>query len=327
MQTKFTSYSRLESDILSHISNGENTLSKLLEITKLSETTLDKIIRKLSSTGILNITHTASDTTYTYQKPLESSVVILEGELLLPVHVIYKEDCTYVTRGQWYKLEPNFDIRRIVWNCNIQNIGNDKNTSLVDLLLSSAVKTEKNNIEHKTEYDYLINKSIPYTDEVSLQILKVGEEATEIYIVFKVDISDSNGDLKVSHKCFKFKSTISTAEMLHELNKNPDDRNYQDIVVNRLLDVKDMIFSGNEIPRCFEGSKPLIQGSTLNFIKITKIKNSIRFELRHKTLLGDNKLDNEEYYDSISEGIETIMEYCQLFISKLLTRNDFTLEI
>jgi hypothetical protein len=326
MENKFKNYSYFEAEILSRITNGKNTKTEILESSKISEKVFDGIVQKLIATSIIKEEKTLSDVTYTYQKPIENDIVILEGDMLLPVHVIYKEDCTYVTRGSWYKLEKDFDIRRIVWNCKIQNIGNDKNSSLVDLLISTVVKSEKNNIVHLTEYDYLLNKAIPYSEDVSLQIIKVGEDTTEIFIVFKVDIANIQGDLKTTHKGFKFKSTISTTELLEQLNLDSENRNYQNIKVNRLLDVKDMIFTGNEIPRSFEGNKPLIQGEVLNYIKITKMKNCIQFELRHKSLFGENRLENEEYYDSISEGIEAIMGYCNPFISKILTRNDFTLE-
>jgi len=332
---KFRSISVIEANVLDKITREKKiTRQSLVDDLKLADSSADIILNKLLSTNVIKM---VSNDTYEYIEPLNDDVVILEGQLLLPVSVINEGATKIVSRGsKWYRFDKDFDIRRIIWNVDmIENAGNEKNQTLVDLLKSSIVKEKRTVNVHLEEYDYLKNKIIPFNHDIGLHMVRIGADVTDINILFKIYLEVPNTDIGGCFKGFGARSEVSTIEIISELNKESGDRNYENIRIDRQIDINDILFTGNEIPvgfykdaKCKEKeTKVSITGEYLKIIKITKIKKSFDFDIISVDPYNVRKVLGNYSYESISEGIEAMLELCKPFIDLLYRKNDFVLDI
>ena len=116
----YNNVSLAESMVTNVISKkGKATKEQILAEVKISENAFDSIINKLLSSNVIKISGDA----YEYTTPLKGDVVVLDGDLLLPVSVINEGKTKIVSRGdKWYRFSADFDLRRIVWNVSLKNL-------------------------------------------------------------------------------------------------------------------------------------------------------------------------------------------------------------
>lgn len=319
-KTKYYTLSMFESAVLSLISkNNGVTASELTEQLQLPESTITRVLNKHQATGNIKLT----DGKYVYSKPIDGKIVMLEGTMLLPVSVIEQEDCIYVCRGEWYKFEKGFDIRRIVWNCKLTNNGNEQNARLVDLLTASMMKERKSDIVHQPEYDYLVNKLVPYSSDILLHIKKVGEIKAEVIIVFNMLLTDEDGSIALNHRKFGVKSEIDTQQLMTELEKEPDDRDYNNIKLDRVISINDMIYTNNEIPIEYPDNNK----ESLTVMVIKKGKGDISFVEKNKNMFGNETVIDEYKFDNITEGLGVIIEKMTPLVNQIMKKTDFELDL
>ena len=116
-------FSAFECDIISNINRGFNTIEKLTEETSLSESVLVSTLADMEARGFIVV----KKGVYTYSEPLADKIIVLEGNLLLPLAIIRwapegdKPGYTLINRGEMYKFPYDFDVRRIVWNVKLDN--------------------------------------------------------------------------------------------------------------------------------------------------------------------------------------------------------------
>ena len=323
----YNNVSLAESMVTNVISKkGKATKEQILSEVKISENAFDSIINKLLSSNVIKINGEA----YEYTTPLKGDVVVLDGDLLLPVSVINEGKTKIVSRGdKWYRFNADFDLRRIVWNVNLKNFGNSGNRTLVELLTTQVVAEKSRGIKHLSEYDHLVNKIVPYSDDIGLLINKVGEYFVDISIIHKIKIAD--GDISQIIRTFRTRSEISTQELLLELNKESEDRNFENIQLEHCINIEDIIVTGNEIPISYAkdkyGTETQYMSDKLKYLKIKKMMKELCFDICVREIGGTVSVIDSYTYESISEGIEQIVALCKPFIDRLFKVNDFVLDI
>lgn len=334
MEKSFKTMSVIEASMIELLTKNKTvSRDKILSELKISETSVDVILNKLMSTNTIKILESGD---YQYVQPLEDDIVILEGQLLLPVAIIDEGETICISRGnKWYRFQKPFDIRRVVWNVDIvENAGNEKNQSLVDLLKTSIIKERRSSVVQLEEYMDLVNKMIPYNEDLGLHMTKIGEEVTEINIVYKIVLIDDQS-VSITFKNFASRSSVSTIEVINELNKDVEEREYSNIKVDRQVELSDIIFPGNCIPIGFcedlKGTKMIpirsIRGKILKFVRLNKTKKNFSFDVCTIDNYGDTKTVDSYTYESISEGIDTLIGMCKPFVDVLFRKNDFSLDI
>lgn len=153
METK--SFSSLEATFLSKFNNGFKTFEALKENVPFNEKTLTNIIETLIAKNVIKFNPKTNE--YFYDTPVNGEIVILDGNIMLPVTIIRTKTKTLVSRGAWYEFELDFDVRRIIWNVQLPN---NNSSTLVDLIQSSILKEKKSKIIQLPEYANLVNKLI-----------------------------------------------------------------------------------------------------------------------------------------------------------------------
>lgn len=303
METKIQQ--NIESNLLSKINEGHNTFDKLIEVMDVSESTITSILENLIANNTL--VYNKNTKQYSYSTPLKDSMVILDGNIMLPTTIIRTKDSTLVCRGEWYKFPLDFDVRRIIWNIKIPS---KQNSTLVDLIQNSILKQKKSKIKQLPEYQNLVNKLVPYSDSIKLNLNIIGEDVCSVNVLFieKLYVDASNNDY-VEFREFSIKSHINTQELINELSKTSTERNYQNINISRIFNISDLIFTGNCIPYRNDG--------TLEYFKINGVKN--KMELIYYTFTNDGKhtkVGSDEF--TIDEGIQKIKELLTFVENKLL---------
>lgn len=313
---KVESFTALESEVLSLVSQGIYSFEAMSEKISFSENLLNQTLENLCSRNVL--VQDSKTKQYKYDSPINKEMVVLNGNLLLPTTIIRmpEKGFMYVTRGDWYKLPIDFDIRRIIWNVKL--VGKN-NSTLVEMIKSSVLKERKARIVHNPQYDNIKNKILPYNKNIGLYLNAVGDEITDVTIQFRTQINPAD-EMSVLHKGFTVRSEISTEQLINELKKPLTERNYvENIRINHIYNLSDFIFSKNEIP------VNLIDGK-LTFVKITSIKKG--YELTYYTFDSYgaiNKIDVETY-DTPAEAIEKLRNIFKGLASKILAKNDILLE-
>ena len=306
-------FSNLESQVLSSFNQGNNTFEKLLNSVSIGEKSLTNILESLTSKKIFKFDTIKKE--YIYQTKVNGDVVILDGNLLLPTTILRMNDKILISRGEWYEFPIYFDIRRIIWNVKLES---KTNSTLVDLIRSSVLKEKKSKLVQLPEYVNLIGKIIPYSPTLGLLINCIGEEITDISILFKIKMEN---DISIEHRGFTVRSEISTAEMLKQLKLPINERNFlEGIKLNQIYNFSDFIFSKNEIPI-------LLANNELTYIKITGIKKTFELTYFKMDITGNpKKIDVETFEDSI-EAIDKLRDIFKGFPSLLLAQNSFMCEI
>ncbi len=314
---KIESFTSLESEVLNLISQGKNKLEELSENVSFGEKLLIQTLETLCSKNILVLDNKTKK--YKYDTPINKEMIVLEGNILLPTTIIKdpKNNCMYITRGNWYRFPLDFDIRRIIWNAKM--VGKN-NSTLVDMIRSSVLKERKARITHNSQYDMIRNKILPYNENIGLYLNAVGDEITDVTIQFKVYLDKKDPKAPV-HRGFTVRSEISTQALLNELKKPVAERDYpKNIKLNLIYNLSDFIYSKNEIP------VSLIDG-ILNYVKISGIKKGYEltyFKLDEAGLI--TKVDVETF-ESPQEAIEKFRTIFKGLPSKILEQNNILLEI
>lgn len=309
-------FSAFEMQILSLINDNKNTFKEIEENVSFGQKTLLLTLEALESKNILKFNK--SKNIYEYDSPIDGEMLILEGNLLLPTTVIKiaEKQIMYVSRGNWYELPIDFDIRRIIWNVKL---GDSKNNStLIDLIKTSILKEKKSKIIQLPEYIQLQNKIVPYSKKIGLLINAVGEDVADVTILFKIKLTDE--EISLEHKGFTVRTEISSKELLDELKKSVSERDYSNIKLNHIYNFSDFVFSKNEIPI------NLINGK-LQYLKITAVKKM--FELTYYELDKNglvSKIDIEQYPNP-DEAIEKIRDIFSGFATSVLIENNFISEL
>ena len=307
-------FSNLESQILSLLNKGFKTFENILENSGLSEKTLAQVIEGLISKNIILLNNKTNQ--YEYQTKVNGEVLILDGNLLLPTTIIRLKDKILVTRGEWYEFPVDFDIRRIIWNVKLDN---KTNSTLVDLIRTSILKEKKSKLVQLTEYESLVNKIVPYNNNIGLLIHCISETVTDISIIFKIKLSPTE-EISIEHRGFTVRSEISTKELLDELKLPTNERNYKNIKLNQLFNFSDFIFSKNEIPLQLKNGK-------LTYVKITGIKKALELTYFELGQDGNSKKINIEEFEDINESMEQLRDLFSNMAKSMLMENNIFVEL
>lgn len=308
-------YSRLETEIIELLNKGFNNRDKMIDNFSGSDKSFDISVSSLINRNIVSFDK--KNNKYNFVDKTNGNLVILDGDLLLPVTVIKTNGKTYINRGLWYEIPNNFDIRRIVWNVNIPNT-NEKNNTLVELLKTSVLKERKSRIEQLPEYENLKNKIVPYSDNIGLLIHTVGENATDVSIIFKIKLLLSS-DISIQHRGFTVRTEISTQELIEELSKPVSDRNYKNIKLNKIFTFSDFVHSGNEIPIS-------LQNGVLEYVKITGIRKNVELTYMKLDHIGNNIKTDVKTFEDTNEGIDVLFNIYNGFATKYLNKLGFLIE-
>jgi hypothetical protein len=308
-------FSILECDVLNLINKGFKKYDDLLEHTQLSNTSLMSILEGLVSKNILVFNKIRN--LYDYDSPIQGENIILDGNLLLPVSVLRDTDkgVMYISRGKWYELPIDFDLRRIIWNVKIDQ---KTNSTLVDIIRSSLLKEKKSRIQQLPEYESLRKRIIPYCEKYDLTLNTIGEKITDVTIKFKIPIK-IDGDITIEHKSFQIRTEISTEEFIVEMKKSKTERDWTKIQLNKIFNFTDFIFSQNEVPI------NLID-NVLSYVKIQS--NRKGFTLTYYTVnsIGTIKRQSEEEFENPNEALEILKDIFAGMPTQILIENGFNIE-
>lgn len=310
-------FSSLESTFLSKFNEGFRTFEDLKQNVPFDETVLKSIIEKMIAQNVIKLDSTKKE--YIYDSPVDGDKVILDGNIMLPCTIIRKKDKLLVTRGLWYEFPVDFDIRRIIWNVQLPT---STKSTLVDLIKESVLKVRKSKIEQLPEYKKLVDILIPWNSNIMFKINTVGAENTDVSLIFKDKLKlDGNVDTEdfIEFRGFTTRSEIKTEQLIEQLTKSVDDRKFTDIEINSIYNFTDFIFAGNEIPISNDGE-------TIEYAKITGIKNKLEITYYQLDTMGKLKKLNTESFIEISEGIAKLRELFDGYAKSLITKNDFLFE-
>jgi hypothetical protein len=309
------SFTTLEATFLNKFNEGLNTFDKLKENVPFNEKTLQNILENMISKNIIKFDNIRKE--YVYDTPVNGNMVILDGNIMLPTTILKMDNKILVTRGKWYEFPVDFDIRRIIWNVTLPS---KSKSTLVDLIQQSVLKEKKSKIIQLPEYINLVNKLVPWSENIKLKINIVGENITDISILFVERLTFKNSEDFVEFREFSVRSEIDTKELITEIMLPANERNYKNIKLNRIFNFSDFVFSNNSIPY-------LNDEESICYGKITAIRGKFeityfRFDNSGKT----EKLNVEEFIDA-TEGVEKIKELFSTYAESLLSRNEFLIEI
>lgn len=310
------SFNSLESNFLSKFNEGHRTFEALKQNVSFNEISLNNIIETMIANNVIKFD--ANKQEYVYDSPVNGDKVILDGNIMLPTTIIRKSDKLIISRGLWYTFEPDFDIRRIIWNVQMPN--NSKST-LVDLIKESVLKVRKSKIEQLPEYKKLVDIIIPWSKNIKFKINTVGSENTDITLMFcDTLLLEKDSDDVLEFRGFTTRTEINTNELISQLTKSVEDRQFSDIQINRIFNFSDFVFAGNEIP--FSKDQHSIE-----YAKITAIKG--KFELTYFKLdnMGNSKKLSNDIFLDVSEGISKLRELFSAYAESLLSKNDFLVEV
>lgn len=309
-------FSANESQILSLINQGNNTFEKLLNTVQFSEKTLTSTIEGLISKKILLFDIKSNE--YKYDSKFDGEMIILDGNILLPTTIIKvpEKNLMYVTRGEWYQFPIDFDVRRIIWNVKIDT---KTNSTLVDLIKTSVLKERKSRVVQLVEYENLKNKIVPYSDTIGLYLNTIGEEITEVTILFKIKLEE-NSSVSIEHRGFSIRSEILTNELITELKLPVNERNYNNIKLNKIFNFSDFIFSKNEIPVS-------LTDKGLTFLRITGVKKMFEFTYIKMNFTGETQILQVLEFDDSNEAIEHLRNVFNGLPNMILTQNNFFVEL
>ncbi|MCK9417114.1 hypothetical protein M0Q97_10700 [Candidatus Dojkabacteria bacterium] len=309
-------FSANESQILSLINQDNNTFEKLLNNVQFSEKTLITSIESLISKKI--IFFDIKNNEYKYDSKFDGEMIILDGNILLPTTIIKipEKNLMYISRGEWYQFPINFDIRRIIWNVKIDT---KTNSTLVDLIKTSVLKERKSRIIQLPEYENLKNKIVPYSDTIGLYLNTIGEEVTEVTILFKIKLEE-NSSVSIEHRGFSIRSEILTSELINELKLPINERNYNNIKLNKIFNFSDFIFSKNEIPVS-------LTDKGLTFLRITGVKKMFEFTYIKMNFTGETQILQILEFDDSNEAIEHLRNIFNGLPNMILTQNNFFVEL
>lgn len=310
------SFTNLESTLLSKFNEGNTTFEQLKNVVPFSDKTLNQVIESLTAKHVIELDKISKK--YKYCIPVNGEKIILDGNIMLPTTIIHQADKILISRGSWYSFPLDFDIRRIIWNVKLPTT---KNSTLVDMIKDSVMKERKSRIIQLPEYKVLANKLIPYSQDVMLKINVVGEEYTDVHIMFKKRLTGKDDDIKVEFRGMLVRSEIKTDELLAEIHKPVTDRDWKNISINRIFGFSDFIFSNNEIPYAYSAKERI-----LSYAKITGIRGKIEITYFTMNVFGEIQKINVEQYEDSADGISKLKELFNSYAVKMVENEDFLIE-
>lgn len=309
----------LETNVIDIIkTNNGVTFDDILNKTGISQSTLVTLIEALIAKGtIIQQTNDNEEILYTFRTTIDRPIM-LDGNIFLPVSVIeFPEKGTkLVSRGNWYELPIDFDIDRIIWNVAIDT---KQKSTLAELIATSVTKERTSKNVQLPEYAQLQNKEVPYSPNFNLLLKIIGETLTDVTIKFKIPVflTKLTDDIVVPlfHSGFNVHTKISTSELLAELRRPSSERDYNNIKLNRLFNITDFIFAGNEFP--YEHAN-----DGLLYAKITGIRNGFELTYIKMTTNGVRITMDKEQYDDVSMAVSKISQLFESICSATLEIND-----
>lgn len=313
------SFTRSESEFLSNLNAGYSTYEELKNQFPYSEKVLNRVIESLIAKNI--IVYDDKNKIYRYDSPVNGEKIILEGNLLLPTTILRYPNYMIIGRGKWYKFPPDFDIRRIIWNIDLATSKNK--CTLVDLIRESVLAEKRTKIKQSDEpmYKKLVNKIVPYSNKLAIKLNVIGDDECDVTLLFRKTISKITDDMKIEFRGLTMKSTIKTEELINELRKAPEQREYKNIQLDTIVKFSDFIFIGNEIPFEFN-----FAAKTLSYVKITGVKGRLELTYMKMDSSGEEaKLDVAEYSD-FKTGMQKLQEHFIAYAKSMIEDCDFMIE-
>jgi hypothetical protein len=310
-----------ESNVLDTINNGYKTIEAIEANINFDKNILQNIISSLTMKNIIKYDNIKQQ--YDYDTHINGEKIILTGNILLPVTIIHKNDKVIVTRGEWYEFPKDFDFRRIIWNVQLPN---KTKSTLIELIKESVLKERKTKLVQVPEYKHIVGKYVPYNNNIKLKLNVIGEELTDITIIFmlklKMDDSvnlDSDSNAMVEFREFSVKSMIQTKELIEQLTAEKSQINFEKIKLNRIFNFSDFVFLNNSFPISFTKNK-------INFVKITNIKQKLQLTYYDFDSTGSVKKTNVDEFQDIPEGINYLKEVFDGVPKEILLKNNFLVE-
>lgn len=318
-QINLETISAIEANIISCINSGVNTFEEMQKKLECSEAQLTYALSTLINKQVLKLEIQNNQEVYVQQISLsEDDYVVLDGNILLPCNIVKipERGIMYIMRGNIYEVPIDFDTRRIIWNIKFV----EKNSSsLAELIRSSILKERKGKIKHLPEYDMLKNKIVPYSKDIGLILTSIGEELTTVNIVFKINF---NNAFNTCFNGFTVQSEIKTEELINELQKQVENRDYQkNIELNKLFTIEDFIFAKNEIPIALDGD-------ILQYIRFTGLRSG--YEITYyefNTFSQATRKIEVETFDTYNELKEKVQNYFEHYAGQILANSDFYVEV
>lgn len=309
-------FMNIEIEFINKFKEGFETLEEIVDNSSLSWNSVKMVAEQLTAKGI--ITFDTKTKKYKFTEPLDKDkTIVLSGNILLPVSIIKRNGFTYINRGTWYKFEGDIDIRNIIWNVELPTKNNRK-IELVELVKNSVLKVKKSKIVQVEEYKKLQNVIIPWNNNIHFKVITVGEEATEVQLMFVFRLGSE--DINVQWRDMSVRTLIKTEQLLEQLYKKADERVFSDIELNRIYNKSDFIFANN----CFPVA---ISKNQIKYLEISAIRG--KFELTEFVFNqnGSKSRTGEIYsYNNISEGINFLSELFDEKVLPLIEKLDFMIE-
>ena len=305
----------LEIEFIENLKKGFNTVDLIIDNTNLSMSSVKMVIEKLQAKGVIEFNKTKR--VYEFSKPIDKdNVIILDGNILLPVTIIKKEGFTYISRGHWYKFQGDIDIRNIIWNVELPTKGN--NIELVELVKNSILKVKKSKIVQVPEYAQLQNIIIPWSEQVTFKIVTVGDEQTEVIVMFNFHMGNDSL-VKIVWRDLTVRTLISTDQLIAELTKEVDERKFNNIELNRIYNITDFIFAGNKFPTKYSKDQ-------IKYLEITGVRG--KFELTEYVSNGTSHQKTGEVHSfaDIGEGLDFMRQIFNTSVLPLIENMDFTID-
>lgn len=314
-------YTALETELLSSFNEGNTTFDKLADRVSFNEKTLKTVLEQLLAKNVLKFNTSKQE--YEYETPVKETKIILDGNLLLPMTIIKKKnkdgiDKIYVSRGPWYEFDADFDIRRIIWNVELPS-NKTSNSTLVDLVKNSVLKVRKSKLVQVDAYKVLCGKIIPWSENIHFEINTVGEDQTDITLMFVIRLFIDESEDAVLFREFSVRTLIDTNQLISEVTKPSEERQFSNIEINKFYNFTDFVFANNSIP--YEVTK-----TNIKYAKITGIRGKL--ELTHFEMNNEGahkKIEKVEYPD-FNEGLNELRHLFTIGASKLLDKLDFALD-
>ena len=321
MKTEQQQLNIFEANFLDVLNKGFKRFEAIKENINFDENILQNVINSLTTKNIIKYDNIKQE--YDYDSPVEGEKIILTGNILLPVTIIKRKDKILVTRGEWYEFPIDFDFRRIIWNVQLPN---KSKSTLIDLIKESMLKERKSKLIQVNEYKDLVGKFVPYNNNLKIKLNIIGEELSDVTLIFMLKLKmneknnfDLNEESFVEFREFTVKSFIQTKDLINELTCNQEERNFENIKINKIFNFSDFIFLNNAFPIRFD--KNIIE-----FVKITGIKQKLQLTYYEFDNMGSIKKNNVEEFVEIENGINLLKELFNDLSQKILLQNDILVE-
>lgn len=321
MKTEQQQLNIFEANFLDVLGKGFKRFEAIKENINFDENILQNVINSLTTKNIIKYDNIKQE--YDYDTPVEGEKIILSGNILLPVTIIKRKDKILVTRGEWYEFPLDFDFRRIIWNVQLPN---KSKSTLIDLIKESMLKERKSKLVQVSEYKDLVGKFVPYNNNLKIKLNIIGEELTDVTLIFMLKLKmndknnfDSNSESFVEFREFTVKSFIQTKDLINELTCDANERNFENIKLNKIFNFSDFIFLNNSFPINFD--KNIIE-----FVKITGIKQKLQLTYYEFDNMGSIKKNSIEEFTEIENGINLLKELFNDLPQKILLQNDILVE-